>query len=168
MRERIATVALLACGLMAGSLPSAASETPQASPTPEISAAPSGAPEAEQSISLAVPFTLEVHGMARLDDTLDIRFDAVDEDSRCPADVVCVWEGNAQVSLSVSTGPPRSVTMALNTNPTFATEERYADYMVRLVRLDPYPHTDVEAPEPYRATFVVLTDEMTQGSQPDT
>lgn len=30
-----------------------------------------------------------------------IRFIAVPEDSRCPADVVCVWAGNARVSLRV-------------------------------------------------------------------
>lgn len=30
-----------------------------------------------------------------------VRFDTVRSDSRCPTDVVCVWEGNAEIMISV-------------------------------------------------------------------
>lgn len=38
-------------------------------------------------------------------DGLALSFDAVVEDSRCPADVECVWEGRAVVALTVAGEP---------------------------------------------------------------
>lgn len=41
-------------------------------------------------------FDIAVGAVARLRDSdLTVRFDTVTEDSRCPTDVTCVWEGNA-------------------------------------------------------------------------
>lgn len=41
-------------------------------------------------------FDVPVGSVARLlDSDLLVRFDTVTEDSRCPQDVTCVWEGNA-------------------------------------------------------------------------
>ena len=43
-------------------------------------------------------FTLVVGDSARLGDSeLLLMFDGVSEDSRCPRNVTCVWEGNARV-----------------------------------------------------------------------
>ncbi|HUP24741.1 MAG TPA: hypothetical protein VNB06_17615 [Thermoanaerobaculia bacterium] len=53
--------------------------------------------------ALGVPFELRLGDSARLASTrLELRFDAVVEDSRCPADVTCVWAGNAHLRLTAS------------------------------------------------------------------
>ncbi len=51
-------------------------------------------------------FDLRVNETAYIADTrLSIQVVAVPEDSRCPTDVVCVWAGNARVSLALREGP---------------------------------------------------------------
>ena len=56
-------------------------------------------------VPTAVPnsdFELALGALVRIDDTpLAIRFDTVSEDSRCPTDAQCVWEGNATLRLTV-------------------------------------------------------------------
>ena len=51
---------------------------------------------------------------------LRISFERVAEDSRCPEGVVCVWAGNARLSLRLSTwsGASRRVTLNTATQPT--------------------------------------------------
>lgn len=52
---------------------------------------------------LGVPFGLRIGGEAMLGDTgLVVRFDRVTGDSRCPADVVCVWAGLFSMALVVT------------------------------------------------------------------
>ena len=56
---------------------------------------------------------------------VEITFTRVLEDSRCPVDVTCVWEGNAKVELEVGVlnGDGPTIQLILNT----ATEPRYGD-----------------------------------------
>jgi hypothetical protein len=50
---------------------------------------------------------------------LRIRFDAVADDSRCPSDVQCVWEGNATIRLTAdSAGQPRTVELKTSGTPS--------------------------------------------------
>ena len=44
-----------------------------------------------------------------------VAFLRVPEDSRCPVDVVCVWEGNAVVEIGVTVGSGPTVPIQLNT-----------------------------------------------------
>lgn len=47
-------------------------------------------------------FAVAVGSVARLQDSdLLVRFDTVTEDSRCPQDVTCVWEGNATALVTI-------------------------------------------------------------------
>jgi hypothetical protein len=72
---------------------------------------------------------------------LRIKFVEVMEDSRCPADVKCVWAGNAAVRLDVSIRGRGSKSPTLNTtgnSPPFD----YRGYKIRLVELSPYPRSD--------------------------
>jgi hypothetical protein len=53
--------------------------------------------------------SLAVHETAvRSDGRFAVRLDSVLEDSRCPVDVVCVWEGNARLAFT-ATDPDRAV-----------------------------------------------------------
>ena len=54
---------------------------------------------------LGEEFDLRINETAYVADTrLSIHVVAVPEDSRCPTDVVCVWAGNARVSLALREG----------------------------------------------------------------
>jgi hypothetical protein len=54
------------------------------------------------TIPVNTDFDVAIGGMARIQESpLLVRFDTVTEDSRCPTDVECVWEGNATARLTV-------------------------------------------------------------------
>ncbi|MEP6820486.1 MAG: hypothetical protein ABJA18_13200 [bacterium] len=88
---------------------------------------------------------------------LRITFVRVENDSRCPKDVKCVWAGNAAVQFHLSAGR-RSKTVTLNTsgNSTLAREAEYQGYKVKLIELSPYPRSDRRiAARDYTATLLV-------------
>ena len=59
---------------------------------------PSAAP-----VPLGREFTLEVGQSALVDDSgLRVTLLGVADDSRCPTDVQCVWEGDARVAVAVA------------------------------------------------------------------
>ena len=88
---------------------------------------------------------------------LRIKFVKVENDSRCPTGVTCVWAGNAAVRLWVSTGRGGN-TLTLNTNkgPSLADEAQYRGYKLKLVGLSPYPRSGRKiVAGSYRATLLV-------------
>jgi hypothetical protein len=89
---------------------------------------------------------------------LRVEFAAVTEDSRCPADVQCIWAGNATVRLEVSVNGRGSKSLTLNTHrgPSLVDETQYRGYKLKLVQLKPYPRSnrDIAAGD-YVATLLV-------------
>ena len=74
-----------------------------------------------------------------------IAFLAVRHDSRCPTDVVCVWQGNAEVEIGVAFGEGPTVPYVLNTG----LEPRSANpgtYQLTLVELRPAPVSTTRIP----------------------
>jgi hypothetical protein len=73
---------------------------------------------------------------------LRVRFASVASDSRCPADVDCVWAGNAELLIEVGarSGSGKK-TLRLNTNasPERPGEGKYGRYTVKLLGLTPQP-----------------------------
>ena len=62
------------------------------------------------TIPVNTDFDVAVGGMARIQDSpLLVRFDTVTEDSRCPADVECVWEGNATARATIDSAGTAAV-----------------------------------------------------------
>jgi hypothetical protein len=88
-------------------------------------------------------------------DLLRMSFQRAGEDSRCPIDVVCVWQGNAAVELALGIGTGPSYPFVLNTaNGAPAVE--HGGYRVTLLDLAPAPRAGVEIPpDEYRATVRV-------------
>lgn len=61
--------------------------------------------EPERDFDLAHGSSAQIAGSS-----VTITFDSVPEDSRCPSDVQCVWEGNATLHFTAdSAGTPRHV-----------------------------------------------------------
>ncbi len=85
------------------------------------------------------PFRLRVGETARLaEDGLLIAFRSVDQDSRCPSDVTCVWSGDAAVRLDITVGRMAWTASVVHTHLTPRTAD-FRGYTIRLVELSPYP-----------------------------
>jgi len=92
-------------------------------------------------------------------ESLWLKFAAVAADSRCPADVTCVWAGNAEVLIEAGTKGKRGKrTLRLNTNasPQGAGEGKFGRFTVKLLELSPQPRSGRKiAPGQYTATLLV-------------
>ena len=89
---------------------------------------------------------------------LVLEFLEVTEDSRCPANVVCIWAGQAKVQISALDNGEDLGSHELLLDPagTNSNSVRLGDYTVALVGLNPYPGTSAEAtPSDYVATLSV-------------
>ncbi len=85
------------------------------------------------------------------DQGIGISFDRVVEDSRCPANVVCVWAGEAVIELTV-TETDKSAVVRLSLEPGSGIETPWTkasssqpgseDISMRLISLEPYPGSD--------------------------
>ena len=80
------------------------------------------------------------------------------EDSRCPTDAMCVWEGNARILVSIDAGDGSYNPLELNTSlePTSAT---WKGIRVSIVELTPLPLSDVTISHgDYRVTLRLERD----------
>jgi hypothetical protein len=64
-----------------------------------------------------------------------VKFETVIEDSRCPMNARCIWEGNARISIKASDSG--AVRYELNTSSRFATSAKITDFVLELRRLEP-------------------------------
>jgi len=83
-----------------------------------------------------------------------ITFRQVREDSRCPTDVTCVWEGDAKVEVVIArAGAPDETRLLSIKSP--GNEARVGNLKIRFVGLTPVPRqADAGAPKNYLAEFV--------------
>jgi hypothetical protein len=98
-------------------------------------------------VPLGEPFVLRIGQAAEVAGTpLHVRFDEVREDSRCPADVACVWAGNARVRLRVDVESDEAVSLDLNTglDPRALS---LAEYRIALEALEPAPASTASIPD---------------------
>jgi hypothetical protein len=86
---------------------------------------------------------------------LTVRFERVTNDSRCPADVVCIVAGNAVVAVTVAREGRPAEALSLRTEAAQSRAE-LGDWALSLTKVEPYPSTDrTIAPGDYQATFRV-------------
>lgn len=83
---------------------------------------------------------------------LTVKWLEVAEDSRCPTNTNCVWEGQARVSLLVN-GDPMSLTLRKG-KPEEA-KATHGGYVFEALQLDPYPDGSKVDPAAYRLQLVV-------------
>lgn len=117
----------------------------------------------EVAARLDEPFTLSLGQWAALDHAagLAVQFTAVEEDSRCPAQVSCAWSGEALIRLNLrsdSGAVPPPITLS-----TLPVDERnqlhFQGYTVELLDVQPYPQQEAASAEfaesDYTITLVV-------------
>ena len=101
-------------------------------------------------------FTLARGEVATVRDfDLSVQFVSVTDDSRCPADALCIQGGDALVHIRViEEGAPSSY--ALHTGDSSRATVTHKQVRIALVELQPYPFSSrTIAPEDYRATLTV-------------
>ena len=85
---------------------------------------------------------------------IKVKFLEMVEDSRCAADVQCVWAGNAKIKVEVMKGN-KSEVMELNSalpNP----DGEFAGYRFKLMKLTPAPRSNIRIDQSkYTATIEV-------------
>jgi hypothetical protein len=85
-----------------------------------------------------------------------IRFDSVLEDSRCPIDVVCIWEGNVKLSFMMDE-PGGRHPFELNTHTGFTRDTLLAGRRIGLIGVLPGPpeHGRRLDPAEYKAVLTI-------------
>lgn len=101
-----------------------------------------------------VEVTLGVGESARVGSSdLFATFLGATEDSRCPTDVTCVWEGNAALEVRLTLGDEPAATLRINT-AVAPTSVDYDAVSFMIVRLVPDPDQAVPTqPADYRVTL---------------
>jgi hypothetical protein len=96
-------------------------------------------------IQIDQPFRLQITQQASLldsDANLSIQFLRLLEDSRCPRNVTCVWEGQARVQIQIQTDTDATQTIELSSNPNLTdskTAYETSGYRIEFLKLEPYP-----------------------------
>lgn len=85
---------------------------------------------------------------------LAVTFEGVSEDSRCPIGVMCVWEGNASIRLTLASGGDTQAAILNSTlDPKAAA---FAGYTIGYRDLTPYPEQDAPwDPDAYVARIYI-------------
>ena len=92
-----------------------------------------------RSVHLDDSFSLHAGESAKVDsEKLEIRFEGVVSDSRCPKGAQCIVEGDATVRITVKKASAKT-SYELHTSERAAQEASHDGLTIRLVRLDPYP-----------------------------
>ena len=106
--------------------------------------------EPDVAFSLPIGKTASVSGSPTR-----ITFRQVVDDSRCPRNVVCVWEGDARIVVTVAReGSPTESAFLTLSSP--GNEAQVGGLFVRFVSLAPYPETpQTNTPRAYIAEFVI-------------
>ena len=112
-------------------------------------------PTAPTAHRLDKPFSLGVGEQARiLPENLEVGFDTVSADYRCPVDVVCVWAGDADVLLWLARLPNPAHSFLIR--PYQPNEQSVLGYRVKLLELNPPRRSNVRLdPREYTVKIVV-------------
>ncbi|MFQ5969190.1 MAG: hypothetical protein ACE5J2_01660 [Nitrososphaerales archaeon] len=113
---------------------------------------------ADISAKLGTQFQLKINQTALIEPiNVMVKFVDVVEDSRCPADVVCVWEGRATILVKITDAHEGDVIAELNlaTTADFAVKA-FDGHYIGLVNIQPYPvSTQRIEPSEYIAALAV-------------
>ena len=140
--HRLALAPLVAAAMACGNASPTADHT---NPQPKV-------------VAVDSEFTLRRAERASVDGgRLLLTFLSVPSDSRCPSDVVCVWQGDAAMLFRLESDDSESPTIV----DTLHTELQprtltHLGYTVTVKALEPYPHSKQDpGSRDYRATLII-------------
>lgn len=84
-----------------------------------------------------------------------LKFDTVYSDSRCPIDVNCVWEGNAELGFILYSSNA-DLQFTLNTSSQFTRDTSINSNMFKVINLLPYPVSTDTVNQPDYKVILVL------------
>ena len=101
-------------------------------------------------------FMIKLHQTLSVD-SLDVEFLEID-DSRCPSDVTCIWEGRVSVTLRIYNQTQYQTIILTNEYPTFHVDS----YDITLIDVLPYPISTKDITEEYVITIGIskITNEI--------
>jgi hypothetical protein len=123
---------------------------------------------AQVPVEIGQPFDLGVNQTAYLQSAqLVVKFVNVTEDSRCPSDVTCIWEGQVSVLVDLTNASDGKSLGNLTLTSRGAggagdnsSAKTVNGYLLRLVDVQPYPvSTQKISPSDYSAKFVLLKED---------
>lgn len=111
--------------------------------------------QVEKDLSPNVNVVVQYGAQNSVSSNVMIAFEKIIQDSRCPKDVTCIWEGDAEVGLALVLGTAIH-RFTLHTNRGFAMDTTIKGKHIRMVSLEPYPVSTSEIKtEDYRVVLQV-------------
>lgn len=88
-----------------------------------------------------------------------IVLDSVLEDSRCPENATCIWEGNAKLRFIYRTKDKLNESFVLNTYMGYRKDTLIKGFRIKLVKVSPYPRLDEDILQTdYRAELEIIKE----------
>lgn len=111
----------------------------------------------DKSFELSETFRIGYHDtFFNSEENLSIKFDSLILDGRCPIDVVCVWEGDAELRYILDDRKEKII-FSLHTAGSYFTKDTVLlGYNIGLIDVFPYPHSEIfHEVESYEATILI-------------
>ncbi|MCW8849207.1 MAG: hypothetical protein OQJ81_04445 [Melioribacteraceae bacterium] len=90
------------------------------------------------------------------EEEISIKFDELISDGRCPVDMMCFWEGDAELRFAFS-NTVETIKFNLHTAGNYFTKDTVVlGYHIKLLDLYPYPHSKKEVSKnSYEAKIII-------------
>lgn len=109
-------------------------------------------------VQLNQPFQLKVDQVAQVSsDNVQLKFLEVQQDSRCPVNVQCIWQGQAKVAISLTRNEQPLGNLTLETSVDGQPIAQSVNgYSIKLVKVSPQPKANQPIDQSdYHATFIL-------------
>jgi hypothetical protein len=109
-------------------------------------------------VQLEQPFQLKVAQVAQISsENVQLKFLEVQQDSRCPVNVQCIWQGQAKIAVSLTKNEKNLGNLTLETSLDDKPIAKSLDgYSIKLIKVTPRPKTNKPiAQSDYNATFIL-------------
>ena len=94
--------------------------------------------------------------LSNSDENLSIEFYKLITDSRCPEDVICVWEGDTELKFQLIKNSD-SILFSLHSNKSFSnSDSTIFGYNIELVNVEPYPNTQIHYNTSDYSAYIII------------
>jgi len=115
---------------------------------------------AEEIVFLDLPIGLKIGESANIDSDLIMTLLEI-EDSRCPSDVLCVWQGTVTAKIKLEKGGLDLGVYSIPMETIQSNEQIFEGYYISLTNVEPYPESTNPIKSPsYSLTFFVSSAEV--------